>query len=329
MLRIIESQWKSNKTAIAEALLQFLEKKYSERIWIVVVLSESQPSQKIDFETSREFYTANSNGIFASVASVSRADPPEFSDLTNLLLNDFKFPIETVSRKMGLGFSLKSKDRAYDFHQHFNRFLSPFWMDGKLGVESMSIRTPCITAEKRIEDYVAIVASDNFKWKKITNQDECGNKQIIVVPTPVLKLEEGETKSLTHSDGVLRNEVGLAYLSVEHNSTEDGIYAILERGWRNGPEQRWRFVKNQLVNGNGKCLTAWTEKSWYLYQYDCHSDWAGQTWIRHGLQIVNGFRLCLALRESKENMTMYAVQDLCDSTSPFIWYDWACEEKTN
>ena len=123
---------------------------------------------------------------------------------------------------------------------------------------------------------------------------------------------------MLNSDGMnqmssLRNELGRVYLSAKEVS--EGAVIDSELEFKNSPSQRWRFVNNQLVNGNGKCLTAWTKRSWYLYQYDCHPDWAGQIWIRHGLQIVNGFRLCLAFENSSD-----VVQNHCDSTSQFLWY---------
>jgi hypothetical protein len=108
---------------------------------------------------------------------------------------------------------------------------------------------------------------------------------------------------------------------VQRDSSQEATSIILESGWRNATGQRWRFVNNQLRNDFGKCLTAWVEQSSYLYQYDCHSDWTGQTWYRHGFQIVNGFKMCLAYKGTKNGL-MYVVQNLCDSTPPFLWYDW-------
>ena len=141
-------------------------------------------------------------------------------------------------------------------------------------------------------------------------------------------ISRNDTDSGVNQTGLLRNEYGQAYLSVQGDSNQEATSIILESKWRNTTGQRWRFIDNQLRNDFGKCLTAWTEQSWYLYQYDCHSDWAGQTWYRHGFQIVNGFNMCLSYEGKKDGRSMYVVQDLCDSTPPFLWYDWdtSCED---
>ena len=313
MLRILENR-RENETKIelANELLHHLEANYNSRIWLVIVLDEGRSSH-INLDHSSGFHTANSTGIFAVAISVDKIDPPDFSGSANVLLNDFRFPIETVSEApFSTGLSLKCKNQAQDFHLIFQKFLIPLWDDGQFGVESVAITTPCSMADRKMNDYVSVSASSVFKWKRIKNQDECANKQIIVIPSSRF----GESKML-NSDGMnqmssLRNELGRVYLSAKEVS--EGAVIDSELEFKNSPSQRWRFVNNQLVNGNGKCLTAWTKRSWYLYQYDCHPDWAGQIWIRHGLQIVNGFRLCLAFENSD------VVQNHCDSTSQFLWY---------
>ena len=299
---------------IAGALLQYLEENYPTKKWMVIVLPIPS-GQQTNIHYSKGFYVARSKDTFAAAISVDGTDLPDFTDDANSLLRDFRLPLETITKIDQMEFGLRAKDGAQNYHQHFDRFLIPLWTNGRLGVESMSITTPCITSEKKTEDYVAILTSKGFKWKRITNHDECDNKQLIVVPN----LEEiASQKPSTQCNKTLLNEFAQSYLSVEGDSKEEGSYVTLDRFWRNATGQRWKFVNNQLVN-NGKCLTAWTERSWYLYQYDCHPDWAGQIWIRHGLQIVNGFRFCLAVRE--EGSAVRVVQDLCDSTPPFIWYN--------
>ena len=110
-----------------------------------------------------------------------------------------------------------------------------------------------------MDDYVSFEKSKDFNGeKKITNQDECANKHVVVIPVPV------------QNHGFLRT--------------------------------------------NSQCPPN-----------DCRSDWAGQIWIRNGLQIFNGFGYCLTSQRWKND---YVVQHNCDSTSSFIWYDWdvECEE---
>ncbi len=331
---IIESQPESDGKVLANAIIQFLEDNHKTRKWLVVVgfNSDENPfDERVEFDRSGRFHTTNLNRTFAAAISADRFDPQEFSHKTSILVHDFKFPIETVTNAkkvpMGFGLSLRAKEGVHDIHQHFNRHLTPSWEDGQLSVEFLTITTPCGTAEKKMEHYVTVSTSSGFIWKRITNQDDCANKQIIVVPKPAAESGNDTTsnKSLTPHGGsvLLRNEFGRAYLSVEDNSKEKGSYVVLDREWNNATGQRWRFVNNQLLNDHGKCLTAWTERSWYLYQYDCHPDWAGQIWIRHGLQIVNGFRFCLAFIQNVTNgFNRYVIQDVCDSTPPFLWYDW-------
>jgi hypothetical protein len=58
-------------------------------------------------------------------------------------------------------------------------------------------------------------------------------------------------------DGLLRNEFGQAYLSVQGDSSQDGAYVILDRQWRNSSGQRWKFINNQLVNDHGISSINW------------------------------------------------------------------------
>ena len=321
ILGIIERQSGNDLGIVAHALLEHLEEKYIARKWMVIVFSDRNLT---NFRHSTGFHTAFTNNTFAAATSLDESDSPDLTDYANALLQDFRFPIETVSNAT-FGLSLKAKDRARDFHQHFNRFLATLPMEERLEIQSMAISTHCSTSEKKMGDYFSVLTSSSFKWTKITNQDECVNKQLIVIPASIPIYDEiANEKTSKQYNGVLRNEFGRAYLSVEGNSKEDGAYVTADGAWRNRTGQKWTFVNNQLKNENGRCLTAWTERSTYLYQYDCHPDWAGQVWIRHGLQIVNGFRFCLAIRERREDSAMYVVQDTCDSTSPFIWYNAAC-----
>ena len=321
ILGIIERQSGNDLGIVAHALLEHLKKNYITRKWMVMVFSDKNLT---DIRPSKGFHTASTTNTFAAAMSIDESDSPDFTDYANALLQDFRFPVETVTN-VPFGLSLKTKDLARDFHQHFNKFLAPLPIEERLGIESVAIATPCSTSEKKMDHYFSVLTSSSFKWTKITNQDECVNKQLIVIPTCIPIYDEiANEKTSKQYNGVLRNEFGRAYLSVEGNSKEDGAYVTADGAWRNRTGQKWTFVNNQLKNENGKCLTAWTERSTYLYQYDCHPDWAGQVWIRHGLQIVNGFRFCLSVRERREDSAMYVVQDMCDSTPPFIWYNAAC-----
>lgn len=131
---------------------------------------------------------------------------------------------------------------------------------------------------------------------------------------------------------LFRNEYGQAYLTVQDDSNQSGSKRIIVDKWRNSTGQRWRFVRSsmRLRNDNDKCLMAHSRETPELYQHDCYIGYSpGQTWVRHGLHIVNGFFLCLTLQDSiKDSNITYAIQARCDSTPPFLWYTWAvdCED---
>lgn len=139
-----------------------------------------------------------------------------------------------------------------------------------------------------------------------------------------------------NDNGLLRNEFGQAYLSVQGDSCQDGAYVILDRQWRNSSGQRWKFINNQLANDHGKCLTVSTLSS-FLFQRSCNFSYTAynkmrQTCRRKGLQIVtnniNPLRarllnnMFLAFVGSKDDDTMYAILEKCDFAPPFLWYDW-------
>jgi hypothetical protein len=336
---------------VADTLLDFLTDKYDTRKWIVVILPTTGSKNQIYSAQSGGFHTASANGTFAAAISVEQTLSVEMSTQVNAYLEKFKFPLETINNvnrfPIRLGYSLRPKERAHDVHKHLVRHLAPLRTNSQLIIESLVAETPCTTSIEKIKEFVTIVASNNTENMQFTNNDSCINHIILVVPSMkpaatlimnnalttisdppssgLLDLHcnlRNDTDSGVNQTGLLRNEYGQAYLSVQGDSNQEAASIILESEWRNTTGQRWRFVDNQLRNDFGKCLTAWTEQSWYLYQYDCHSDWAGQTWYRHGFQIVNGFNMCLSYEGKKDGRSMYVVQDLCDSTPPFLWYDW-------
>ncbi len=328
MRQILQDNSKLDRRSQADALLRSLERKYYVKKWIVLLFPRDSASSGTDYVLSEGFHNVTVQGSIAIAFSLNQDIDAGFSFLANTLISDFKFPIETSSG------SVKSRGNAQDIYQHFNKHLAPL---RKTNFESIVITTPCLTAQSKTEDFYTVLTSDNFKWTRIINQDSCGNKQIIVIPLfsqpntstpigPTSKCYQDVVNLNLYQNASLRNGFHQAYLSVKDNSNADGTAIILDRSFRNDAGQRWQFVNNQLKNDHGKCLTAWKRNSWYLYQYDCSNNWDGQIWIRHGLQIVNGFRFCLAFYETKENGSIkYAFQDYCNSTPPFLWYHWDAE----
>jgi hypothetical protein len=236
---------------------------------------------------------------------------------------------------------LKPKRAARDVHEYLSLYLKP--LRNQFIIESLVIQTPCQSSEEEMKKIVTVVISNGTEYSQIINDHgSCIGHFILIVPvnsSPSNSSQIAIAEPSVHQDcdnqvysnanqtELLRNEFGQAYLSVQGDSSQEAASIILESEWKNYTGQRWRFVDNQLKNELGKCLTAWKIQSWYLYQYDCHSDWAGQKWYRHGFQIVNGFDMCLAYEGTKSEI-MYVVQDLCDSTPPFLWYNWdtSCED---
>jgi hypothetical protein len=350
MRRVIESKSASNRKEVAETLFDFLVDKYDTRKWIVVILPQTGSKNQIYSAQSGGFHTASANGTFAAAISLEQTLSPEMSTQIDAHLKNFEFPMETFSNMnrfpIKLGYSLRPKKEAHDVHKHLIRHLAPLRTNSQLIIESLVVETPCTPSMEKIKDFVSIVASNSTENMQFTNNGTCINHMVLVVPAlrPTLIITNAltsaaisdspsserldwqcnlnETDSDDNRSNLLRNEFGQAFLSVQGDSSLEAASIILESEWKNSTGQRWRFVDNQLKNDFGKCLTAWKMQSWYLYQYDCHSDWAGQKWYRHGFQIVNGFNMCLSYEGKKDGKLMYVVQDLCDSTPPFLWYDW-------
>ena len=188
-----------------------------------------------------------------------------------------------------------------DGNQHLNKEINLYYSRGFHAAIYNVILTAAISVERidapelagrKAENSAAIAASEGFKWKKITNQDDCANKQVIAIRTRKISPARCLQKS-ANLYKINGHDSAPVYLSVVNNLKKEGEYITLEREWANATGKRWNCVNNQLRNENNKWMTAWIERSWYLYQYDCHPDWADKIWIRHGLQIVNGFHFCL------------------------------------
>ncbi len=330
-----------DRVGVADALLHFLEDEHNNtRKWIVIVISDGG-TNTVDHIQSGGFYTASAGGLFAAAVSVKRSDEdPQVWEMFKDRLKSFEFPIETIvdnktHNQNEEAFSLKRKDGAYVIYQMLNNYLfPPLSTCANVAVESIVITTPCTA---RIFEYTTIVATSDLKWIPMTEQDECAEMLIISLPIRtglVMPLNGPQyyrnhfSSNVSERIGLLRNEYGQVYLSVEENPNKDNKRITVDVEWKDLKHQRWQFVNNTLKNDHGKCLVAKNKTSHQaLYQQTCLADsYPGQTWNRKGLQIVNGFNLCLALIRNKEKGVMgsnyVVVQDLCDTTSPFLWYNW-------
>ena len=328
---VINNNFTQGRQNIAKILLNFLDDKYDMKRWIVVVSPDTGDSSKVYSIQSAGFHTASSNGIFA--AAISFYPSPELITEVNARMKDFKFPIESYYY-LDVSYRLREKASARDVYDYLNRYMSPLRTSrSEAVIESIVVETPCTATEEAFKIFVTVTSSNDTGYLALNNKGNCINHLVVIVPVkPFNSSATGAQDLKCYNDGVqnglLRNEFGQAYLSVLGDSSQEEAFMILDRAWKNSTGQRWKFVNNQLVNEHGKCLTAWKLTSTYLYQSNCRIDWMGQIWYRVGLNIVNGFNLCLAYKSTPNDPVMYLVQAQCDSTPPYLWYEWDadCED---
>ncbi|XP_046654322.1 uncharacterized protein LOC124346274 isoform X2 [Daphnia pulicaria] len=309
MRQILKATSDQSKKSVADSLLEFLENKYDTKRWIVVLLSKKW--SKVNKETWDEifeaFYIDCSKGFhkttyksdFAVAVSVDKEG--DFSATRTLMdshFKEFEIPLWTVCIHA----------------RSTNKLLRQFWIPiltvtDQLDVESLSV------AQTGFENVIT-VASKGAKYVWLPTSNVCGSSVLVIPRTPIVPKSACSYNPVrAQKSGRLRNLDGQGYLSVKYDSSQEGAYVILEQESRRSPGQTWTFVNNQLRNGFGKCLTAWTSDSWYLYQYDCHHNWPGQKWTRRGLHFRNGYNFCL----DGSSRNRYAIQNFCRSGSSFMW----------
>ncbi len=323
MRQVIETNSDSNRDDVAVALLSFLEDKYDTKKWIVIVESiNRRTSTTIDFFS----IVVNNTAAYAICTDGS----PKLSSLVSSYWNNFTFPLSGNRQT-----SFRDKVEPY-----LMKYLTLLRSSSQIYATLISEEPNCgMLLRQNKESLPVVVSSADFEYLQMNGtflNSRCVDIKVMVVP--VSETSTSITSSLQPANlnncfprknysesGMLRHDYIQGYLSVEGDSEEEGASITLDLEWRNSTGQRWRFVNNQLRNDNGKCLTAWNKHSWYLYQYDCHSDWTGQSWYRRGLQIVNANSFCLAFVGTKNDSIMYVAQDDCDATPPFFWYESDCE----
>ena len=341
---------------VAHTILNTLEDKYDDKKWLVLVISEKEAQSKGTMERvlSGGFHTVSVEGLFAAAVAIDRdAIDPITRKKFQHRAHNYHFPIKTIDKmkdRPDLGFNWKYLESAEDVYQNFNRYLSPMWMwtNELMEIETVAITTSCGN-HRRIDilDYMTTAASrDGFTWAVHFENDDCSDRLVVAVLVPTATRHLSPHKILTKCyfrellgaglSRVLRNEFSQAYLSVQDNLDNRGANRIIDNKWMDSIGQKWQFVSfflygryqvTQLRNGNNKCLTAYKRQSQELYQEDCYLGYSpGQTWEWRGLQIVNGFELCLTLEESIANSSIvHDIQARCESTPPFFWYNWAAD----
>ena len=212
-----------------------------------------------------------------------------------------------------------------EIHEHFHRYLP--WLQYYSGsaVETLVVRTPCISYEELKEKIVATVRTANARGVEfpLKKEENCVKQLVMVVPTKALPADavpKCETNKL-----MLRNGLTQGYLSTESN--EKDAYIRLNKPWKNLSGQRWRFDGNQLKNDYGKCVTK-AITSTYVYQSDCDPKNQNQHWVRRGLHIASASGGCLSsyIHEKDDIYAIYSKS--CENTEEFMWYDWDvdCED---
>ncbi len=326
MRTIIETNSINGTEALAVALLKFLEDKYDTKKWSVLVLRKELANHQ--YVQSEKFHTVSVDGISAFAISSS----VEFGTFDNKLAGDFernfKFPVK--------GKNLEFIRDVSDVNDYLSRYLTP--LRNRMEVETLVIRVNlpnCATPFKN--EFVAIKSSKGMKVLQLAKKidDTCLVHLAMVVPVSRNSFSSVSEQRCRYRDGqsgLLRNEVVQSYLSVNDNTNRDGMFIILLDHWRNEAGQRWRFVDNLLTNGFDKCLTATGKQNSNVKQEKCLKARSDQTWDRNGLQIINRFEnQCLAFKGiegNAPNAILYVVQKDCESTPPFLWYDWDqdCED---
>jgi hypothetical protein len=332
MRNIIKSQTCRDQKAVADSLLEFLEDKYDTKKWIVVVLPNLPEDWITRYGnwsgiTSAKWLYVFEKGTAALVISVNRSDLSELSRSIHNFIEKFNIPIRTLPNLL-FGIS-KYHVSVKEIHENLNRFLLPLRTKSRADIDTLIIK---VDPAKQ----VTVVASNGTEYMRLSDELNCCHLLMVVPVRQTAKISISATSNLcgynlrknSNAAGILRNEYSQAYLSILGDTRQDGLPIILDRVWRNSSGQRWRFVNNQLINDHDKCLTTWTRGSSLLYQYDCHRDWIGQVWHRNGLQIVNGYQMCLDYDGVTLDGTMKVVQNYCDSTPSFLWADWdtSCED---
>lgn len=350
MRKIMERNRDLDKKSLADSLLEFLESKYDINKWIVVLMEwklyskpfyytqleeywKTFPSAVSDFVDSSEgFHKATfQNDLALALPIDGEANFSETINLMNDHFKEFQIPLTYRQAKWKNGYGDPSSgythcnaiDHRWNFGEQgrlssgsggISEHLRVFWMptltDGRLDVEMLSV-------DQTGFEKVVIVASKGAEYLRLPTTSNCPNLLVSLIPTkPIVPKSCSYNPVNVDGSGPLRNKYRNAYLSVKRDSSAKGAYIILDRELKNSSAQVWQFANDKLMNEFGKCLTAWNRGSWYLHQYDCHHNWPGQRWTRHGLQLVNGYGFCL----DSERPNMYPIQNYCNSHSSFMWY---------
>ena len=338
MRGIMEATLGHNKTSLADSLLEFLENKYDTKRWIVVLLSnvwwrpiswdttrfaDAEDCGSTKFICTKQLDVANwiacskgfhkatyKNDIAVAVSVDGEGNFSETRNLMDIHFKEFEIPLWQDRSLQSIRRSCTSPNRDGGIFSHLRQFWIPVLTADPLGVESLSV-------DQSWFENVITVASKGAEYVRLPTSALCDSTLVLVIPRiPIVPKSVCSYNPVNFQRlGWLRNLDGQGYLSVKGDSSQEGAYVILEHERRNSPGQTWRFVNDQLRNGFGKCLTAWTSRSWYLYQYDCHHNWPGQKWTRKGLQIFNGYGYCL----DGSSRNRYAIQDYSSVWPSSMW----------
>jgi hypothetical protein len=251
---------------LAKSLLEFLEDKYDTKKWIVVLLPDIQTTagsshleflsvNKVHFTHSGKFRTVSVHGTFVAAISVDQSaiDLIEFVDFN---LEKFRIPIHTSAQygmttimQWAQGYRLRWDKRLLMIHENLHLFLTP--VRKRVVVETMVVETHCTSTEEEFDEMVTIVGSNGTQWRWKSDEFDdygktgwCIDSLVIVVPVNSSSAWNSSMSTSTFDElenyescenqdaetfGLLRNEFGQAYLSVQGDSSQDGAYIILDR----------------------------------------------------------------------------------------------------
>jgi hypothetical protein len=354
MGNILKATLTQDSKIAADSLLEFLEEKYDNKQWIVIL--QINDSGELDTVWSGGFHHASVKNHVVLALSVDRdRNLTQFKNVIQVHLKELINIVTKFTKTDNGWFCLDSLTTE----EHLKRLLIPALVKSGMEIETLvSFDTRpqndlVIKTSREVEEQLQVISLNNIPqtqqsckyWKRYDIIiDVIATYKMILIPTKRLRNARNffayyyyskcviSTNDKTHQDyGPLRNEFSQAYLSVQGDSNKEGAYIVMDREWRNSPGQKWKFVNGQLRNGFGKCFTKWSYTFpiafTSIYQYDCNHNWDGQKWSRYGLQIANvNYGRFICVFYGGINVPNYPYLklpgfDFCSSHPSFLWYN--------
>lgn len=313
-----------NIGSIAEEILLYLETKYDNKLWTVVVITESSDREP-KYILSGGFYQVRAKGTIAAAVAVERIDADRLFNQTTSLMKHFKFfpvfPLNYNTPKWTPG--------VYQVRRYLDNYLTT--IRSKVMTESLVIHLNS-TWTSVLEKNVTMSASAGAPNIHLPFNQHSTHYMTMVVPVTdstdsSARNSVNKSKCVNYINrkrNVLRNKHFNMFLSVENDGGALPSRVRLEIDFKNKPSQIWRFVDNTLRNSQGKCLTVYKNDS-CLWSDDCDKNETEQRWYRNGSQIVNGNGRCLEASHKYDDnyyQREFIKEGECRDTPSFQWDDW-------